>query len=129
MDAQIEVTIVYLGGSRDEAGCARESVALPSGSTIADAARLVAERHPRLAPRLTHVRWARNFEFAGLDTKVSAGDELGVLPPVCGGAPLAHLTREVVDPHEALAAVASAEVGATVLFVGTVRRHSHGRVV
>lgn len=127
--ANIEITLAYLGGSRDDAGCARESLALPVGSTVGDAARLVAERHPALARRLAHVRWARNFELAGLDAPLADGDELGLLPPVCGGAPRGELTREPVDPARVLARVAAPEVGASVLFVGTVRRHSHGREI
>ncbi len=129
MQGRIEITVAYLGGSRDDAGCAREPLSLEAGSTIADAARLVAERHPRLAPRLAHVRWARNFAFAPLDAELEQGDELGVLPPVCGGTPRAHLTTEPLDPAAVAASVASPEVGATVVFIGTVRRHSHGRVV
>jgi molybdopterin synthase catalytic subunit len=39
------------------------------------------------------------------------------------------LTTEPLDPAALEAAVASAEVGATVVFVGSVRRQSHGHVV
>jgi molybdopterin synthase catalytic subunit/molybdopterin converting factor small subunit len=129
LDELIEITVAYLGGSRDDAGCARETLRVPAGTTVAEVALLVAELHPGLAPRLGHVRWARNFEFVETGVAVAAGDELGVLPPVCGGAPRAYLTTERVDAQEVAASVASPEVGATVLFVGTVRRQSHGRTV
>jgi molybdopterin synthase catalytic subunit/molybdopterin converting factor small subunit len=125
----IEITVAYLGGSRDDAGCGQERLTLPQGSTVADAARLVAERHPRLAPRLGQVRWARNFELVALDEPLYGGDELGLLPPVCGGAPRALLTADPIDAAEVLAAVSSPEAGATVVFAGTVRRHSQGRQV
>ena len=129
MSDRIEITVVYLGGSRDEAGCAKEPLTLASGSTVGDVARAVGERHPALAPRLPHVRWARNFEFAPLDEKLAAGDELAVLPPVCGGAPRGVLTSEPLDPRQVEAAVASPGAGATVVFVGSVRDNSHGQVV
>jgi molybdopterin synthase catalytic subunit/molybdopterin converting factor small subunit len=126
---RIEITVVYLGGSRDETGCGREPMTLAAGSTIADVAKVVADKHPGLAPRLAHVRWARNFEFAPLDARIAAADEVALLPPVCGGAPRGVLTSEPLDPAAVEAAVASPEVGATVVFVGSVRRQSHGHVV
>ncbi len=125
----IEITISYLGGSRADTGCTQEKLSLPASSTVRDAVAVVAKKHPRLEPRLASVRWARNFEFAGLDDRLSAGDELGLLPPVCGGAPRAILTREVIDPAGLLRQVHDDETGATSLFIGTVRRHSHGREV
>jgi MoaE-MoaD fusion protein len=129
VQAQIRVTVAYLGGSRDEAGCSRESLALPLGSTVADAAQRVAELHKELGTRLPYVRWARNCEFAALETPLSDGDELGLLPPVCGGMPRGFLTRDRVDPGAVAAAVSSPDIGATVMFIGTVRRESHGRIV
>ncbi len=125
----IRVTIVYLGGSRGEAGCDREDVDLPRESTVASAAQWVAEHHPALAAKLATVRWARNYEFASLDESLADGDELGLLPPVCGGAPRAVLTREPIDAHRLVQQAHDPEVGATVLFVGSVRRHSHGAEV
>lgn len=129
MSDRIEITVVYLGGSRDESGCGREAMAFAAGSTIADVVKAVGEKHPRLAPRLAHVRWARNFEFAAADDAIAAGDEIALLPPVCGGAPRGVLTADPLDPAAVEAAVASPEVGATVVFVGSVRRQSHGHVV
>ncbi len=129
LSAEIDIKLVYLGGSRADTGCAEEIVRLPAGATIADAARQAVALHPRLAPRLASVRWARNFEFAEPHEPLRSGDEVALLPPVCGGAPRARLTREPILAGGLLDEVHTPEVGATALFGGTVRRHSHGREV
>src|SRR4051794_5370916 len=124
----MEIKVVYLGGSRTDTGCKDEIVRLATGSTVADLARSITARHPALAPHLATVRWARNFEFALLNEVLGDGDEVALLPPVCGGAPRARLVREAFDPNGLSAELHTNEIGATVLFVGTVRRHSHGRL-
>lgn len=129
MGKNVEITVVFLGGSRGDAGVSQQTLTLSPNATVADAAKKIAEQFPKLAPKLPSVRWARNFEFANLDETLVEGDELGLLPPVCGGAPRARLTRDPIDPAALLNEVSSDNSGATVLFTGTVRRHSHGRIV
>src|SRR5688572_19055175 len=94
----MRVEVVHLGGSRADAGCPRETLELQPGATLASVAALVGERHPRLREKLATVRWARNFELAPLGAEIADGDELALLPPVCGGAPRTELTNEVIDP-------------------------------
>lgn len=125
----MRIRVVYLGGSRGQTGCSSEIANLEAGSTVADVATWVAQRHPRLAPLLPNVRWARNHEFAEGSEAVHDDDEVAVLPPVAGGAPVAHLTEHALEPQEILQRVAGDDAGATVLFVGTVRNHSRGKDV
>ncbi len=79
--------------------------------------------------RLAAARWARNLELAEMNDELAEGDELAVLPPVAGGTTRARLGHDPLDVAEILAAVSSPNAGATVLFVGTVRAESGGRVV
>ncbi len=125
----MRITVVYLGGSRTQAGCDRETIDVDNNTTIAGVAALVRERHPRLAPLLESVRWARNYEFAEAGESLSDGDEIALLPPVAGGAPRVELTEDRIDPAAIIGRVASPEVGATVVFVGTVRNHARGKNV
>jgi molybdopterin synthase catalytic subunit len=125
----MRISVVYLGGSRSQAGRDRETVELRAGATVGDVAAWVASERPALAPLLESVRWAVNFEFAGLDERLSDGDEVGLLPPVAGGAPRAEITTEPIDPSRVIARVAHPDAGATVVFVGTVRRHARGKRV
>jgi MoaE-MoaD fusion protein len=125
----MRVTVVYMGGSRVQAGCERETVDFPDGTTVAQAAAQIVSRHPALAPWMSTVRWARNFQFARSEDALSDGDELALLPPVAGGAPSAILTTEPLDPEAVRAEVAGPDIGATVLFVGTVREQARGKQV
>lgn len=122
----MQIEVIYLGGSRSETGCSREALEVPADATVGDAVSAVFARHPALAAWQNRVRWACNFEFVPLTAKLRANDELALLPPVCGGAPRACLTTEPLEPQKVATQVAGPGVGATVLFVGTVRDHHHG---
>jgi molybdopterin converting factor subunit 1 len=43
------------------------------------------DAHPQLAGVRRSVRLARNWEFAGPETRFQAGDEVALIPPVSGG--------------------------------------------
>jgi len=66
---------------------------------------------------------------------LSDNDEVGLLPPVSGGAVssglqganLVRLTREVIDADRLVRAAKQGEDGAVVVFDGIVRNHTRGR--
>lgn len=125
----IHIKVLYLGGSRAEAGCREEPLQVPRGTTVRQLATLVGERHPKLERWLGSCRWSVNFEFAGDESTLKPGDEVGLLPPVAGGAPRAVLTDQTIDPAALLPESTDHSCGATVLFVGTVRDHARGKAV
>jgi molybdopterin synthase catalytic subunit len=104
---------------------------LPAAATVADLKVRLAGEHPAFAALWPRLAVAVDGELAGDGTPLRDGAEVALLPPVSGGAPRA-TTRLVDDPLDvaaALAAVAGADCGAVVLFVGTVRDHHQGRAV
>ncbi len=121
--------MIYLGGSRVQAGCSEEKLSIPDGSTIALTAKHLGEIHPSLAPLLNNVRFAINFEFANAQAVLSDGDELGILPPVQGGTSRTICTDSPLDPEMIRSWVHNHQAGATTSFVGTVRNHSRGQSV
>lgn len=123
------VTVLFLGGSRIQAGCRETQLELPGGSTLGDLAQRVAKDFEALAPHLPQVRWAHNFEFAPPSTPLKDGDEVAVIPPVAGGAPSAAVTKDPIDVQAVVRDLAEPSVGATVFFVGTVRDHARGKSV
>lgn len=125
----MQIKVLYMGGSREQAGTSEETLELPNGATVQMARDQIAARHAKLAPYLASVRWARNYEFVELDAALDAGDELAVLPPVQGGALAAELTTEPLDPDAVAKRVAGPDAGATVLFIGTVRDQARGKTV
>jgi len=121
--------VVYLGGSRVQAGCAAEDVDVVPPATMHSIVTAVIERHPALGPLAKSVRWARNHTLVDLDAPVAEGDEVALLPPVAGGAARSTIVNTPIDIGAAIDAVRSPTAGAVVTFVGTVRDNTRGRPV
>jgi molybdopterin synthase catalytic subunit len=121
MPEPIRVNVVFWGGSKSKTGCAETTLTLPPGATLGDADAAVAAQYAELAALLPQCRWARNHELVTLEQPLCDHDELALLPPVAGGAALPSLTELPLDPGHALDEVAGPDIGATVLFVGSVR--------
>ena len=80
----MNITVLFFASYADALGNAELDLALPPGATVADAIRQVgrlpgAERVPPL-PLV-----AVNERYASMDQRLSAGDELAIIPPVAGG--------------------------------------------
>ena len=125
----MNITVIYLGGSRSQSGTKSEIIQLQEGDSLSVAIDYISTAHPALVPYLSSVRWAINHEFATPQSSLSDGDEIALIPPVQGGSPRVLVTEDALDPTIALRAVASDDVGASILFVGTVRNHSRGKDV
>ncbi len=124
------ITILYFAAARERVGLPRESLELPPGARVTDVLRLLATRHPALAPLLPHLRVAVNQEFSGTEAEVPAGAELALIPPVAGGS--GGLFRVVDRPlrlEEVVEAVSGEAYGGLVTFSGSVRNQTRGRRV
>jgi MoaE-MoaD fusion protein len=125
----MKIKAAYLGGSRGDTGCAEETIEVPEQSSVADAIAIICEKHPSLNAHLGTARWALNFEFVDQEATLKAGDELALIPPVQGGAPRVLVTEDELNLQHAVKAVVDDTMGATVLFLGTVRNHNRGKEV
>ena len=125
----MDIQAAYLGGARGQTGCAQETLCIPEGSKVADAIAIICERHPALKAHLETARWALNYEFVDSNTPLNPGDELALIPPVQGGAPRVLVTQKPLDLQSAVQSVVNETMGATVLFLGTVRNHNRGKEV
>ena len=84
----MKVKVLFFAGLREALGVGAESLALPSGVSTAGALRdhLAARGEAWTALATTkNLRVAVNQQMVGLDTAVSAGDEVAFFPPVTGG--------------------------------------------
>lgn len=70
---------------RQQAGWRERSLELPQGATVEDAWQALVALAPDLAKSRKVVRFARNREYTGADTRLEDGDELVLIPPVAGG--------------------------------------------
>ncbi|MGH2852376.1 MAG: molybdenum cofactor biosynthesis protein [Solirubrobacteraceae bacterium] len=108
---------------RERAGAEFLDAELPDGATVADAMRDLAARPPldELLARLP-VRMAVNLEVVEPTTRLRAGDEVALLPPVSGGSGShARVTDEPLEPVAVTDRVRHPSAGAVVTFEGTVR--------
>jgi molybdopterin synthase catalytic subunit len=80
------------------------------------------------------VALAVNQQYTGAETKLKAGDEIALLPPVSGGSgggtqrgQRASIVRDPIDTQHALSAMKCGEDGAAAVFEGVVRNQTRGR--
>ena len=83
--AAIRVRVLLFASLADLMGERRLTLSLPADATIADALRDLANDVPAFAARAPHVSFAVNEAFVTIDTPLSDGDELALIPPVSGG--------------------------------------------
>ena len=83
------VTLLYFASLRENLGCSREQLALPSGNaTVSSLIEVLRNREGQwteaFAPGKSW-RVAVNQQMANLATPVRPGDEVAFFPPVTGG--------------------------------------------
>jgi molybdopterin converting factor subunit 1 len=111
---------------RELAGTREVLLDLVDGATVAVAWDALVARYPVLAPGRDSVRFARNAEYAEPSTVLGDGDELAIIPPVSGGAPvrILELRGDPFGPGiigELAERLATPRDGAVVGFLGRTR--------
>jgi molybdopterin synthase catalytic subunit/molybdopterin converting factor small subunit len=136
---EMRVQVISFGVVKDWLGSSANTVELPDGASVGqlmDRLRAgLAERNPPLS--LQGIAVSVNAEYARPEFVLHDGDEVGLLPPVSGGAAdgtntaddpgVIALTRDAIESPKLIAAAKNAEDGAVVVFDGIVRNHSRGR--
>lgn len=88
-------------------------------------------RSPALEGLMRVSRVAVNHAFADASTRLCAGDEIAIIPPVSGGSGQGpfEIRAEPIELSEVEAAVRSPAAGAVCTFSGTVRNQTQGQAV
>jgi molybdopterin synthase catalytic subunit/molybdopterin converting factor small subunit len=120
----MRIRVRMFGALAESAGRGGEELDLPDDATAAEVLQAVGDRHPDASGILGRISVAVNREVVPLERRVGPDDEVALLPPVAGGAPIVVGLRERPSVDEALEAVSSPGAGGTVAFVGTVRDRS-----
>ena len=139
----MRVRVLFFGILRELAGKATDEIDLPEGASIRDAIARYETQIPRLKESLSSIALAVNQQYAGPETKLSANDEVALLPPVSGGRSEAtggrtpgqpvrrqrysSITREPIDAEQILDRLKRGEDGAALVFEGVVRNQTRGR--
>lgn len=135
---RMQVHILFFGALKDVAERATDTLSLPDEARLQDVLDYYQEKFPGLKDFVGSMAMSVNQEYAGPATQLKSGDEIGLLPPVSGGAILdrepnsraakrAMIVREKIDAKEVLARLHQPEDGAAVIFEGVVRNHTRGR--
>jgi molybdopterin synthase catalytic subunit len=136
----MQIRVLTFGVLKDWLGPAPSTVELPEGASVASLLERLSARIPALP--LRGIAVSVNAEYATAAQLLRDGDEVGLLPPVSGGAPpavdvlddaqekpavLTALTREPIQAEKLVAAARHGEDGAVVVFDGIVRNHTRHR--
>ena len=133
--------MLFFGILKDIVGRSADSIDLPEGASVQDVIAHYESKILRLKESLPSLAVAVNQQYAGLDAKLKADDEVALLPPVSGGAPdgaggtpprqpsgrYALIVREAIDTPGTLARLKRGEDGAALVFEGVVRNQTRGR--
>jgi molybdopterin synthase catalytic subunit len=135
----MRVNVVYFGVLREIAGHEREEVELAATARLGDLYSNLQKRLPTLGRFDGSIALSINYQYAGLDERLHEGDEVGLLPPVSGGANASgsqvlrgedfcvEIVHEPIETASILSHLKQPEDGALVSFEGVVRNHSRGR--
>jgi MoaE-MoaD fusion protein len=118
----MRVRVRLFAGLRERAGAAERELELPPGSRVADVWAVL-----DLGPEPPGLLYAVDREYAQPDDLLTGGEEVGLIPPVSGGA--FRLTEDPIDVGAVIAEAADDAAGAVATFLGTVRERSRGREV
>jgi molybdopterin synthase catalytic subunit len=131
----MQVRVLCFGVLKDWLGASAATVGLPRGATVAALLQQLAARRP--SALFKGIAVSVNAEYATAGHVLHDGDEVGLLPPVSGGAAQgdinpAHalviaLTRAPIAAEAIVVAAKQGEDGAVVVFDGIVRNHTRGR--
>jgi molybdopterin synthase catalytic subunit len=141
----IQVRVIPFGVLKDRLGHLEFPLEIPEGSKVSDLLDLLSESL-RIVAELSSIPSFKgnpdsifrgiavsvNAEYARSSQILNAGDEVGLLPPVSGGAAVSEsastfLTRDPIDAASLIAAAKNSSDGAVVIFDGIVRNHTRGR--
>ncbi|MEK7312484.1 MAG: molybdenum cofactor biosynthesis protein MoaE [Chloroflexota bacterium] len=128
----MRVSILFFATLKDRAKTNRVELTLPEGASISHLKAEVASRFPDVAPALPTCIASRNHEFATDAEPLLDGDEVGLFPPVSGGAthpttqPPNHptifrITSDALDLDSLVASITLPSTGAACIFTGMVR--------
>jgi molybdopterin synthase catalytic subunit len=118
----MHVTVRLFAGLRERAGTARRELELPDGATVADVWPAL-----DLGEEPGGLVYAVNRSYTERGAALAEGDEVGLIPPVSGGA--FELHDDAVSLDAVVREVATDAAGAIATFTGTVRNNARGRNV
>ncbi|HUH04703.1 MAG TPA: molybdopterin converting factor subunit 1 [Kofleriaceae bacterium] len=126
----MRIQVLYFAVFRERLRIDEEALELPDGATVGAALDALGARHEVVRALRGRFQTAVNQEMVPVDSVLSDGDELALIPPVAGGT--GRHVRVIDTPlslDRCVAAVTGPEIGGITTFTGLVRRTNQGREV
>ena len=130
----MKIGVLFFGVLKDVVGRSGETVDLPEGARVREVLFYYAREAPRFEAMAASLAISVNQEYSGADRVLREGDEVGLLPPVSGGAAEdgevpgeVRIVRERIDTEAVVGRLQRPEDGAAVIFDGVVRDNTRGR--
>ncbi len=130
----MQIRVLFFGVLKDLVGRSSETLELPEGARLQTVLSHYARQAPRFEAMLPSLALSVNQEYSGPDQALRGGDEVGLLPPVSGGAEgqgadssVVRIVREPISTQAELGRLKLPEDGAAVIFEGIVRNNTRGR--
>src|SRR5215472_3158549 len=84
----MRIKVLLFGQLKDIVGRPEDSLEVQPGTSLSDLMARYSERFPRFKPMTGSIACSVNREYAPASAVLHEGDEVGLLPPVSGGAPM-----------------------------------------
>lgn len=135
----MRVRVLFFGVVKDLTGKSHDEVEVRDGGSVRDLLQHYEATVPELKAWFSSLALAVNQQYAHPDTILNPNDEVGLLPPVSGGAPQTaeaattasrphvRIVRDRIDTEAVLSAIKRGEDGAALVFEGVVRNQTRGR--
>ncbi len=128
----MRVRVLFFGILKDILGFDKDSVVMADSATVQDLLNLYQSQFPALNGFAPAIAISVNQEYASVDTKLTADDEVAFLPPVSGGVaesgkPRSQIVRQRIESERLISEIKKSSDGALVVFEGIVRDHTRER--
>lgn len=135
----MRIRVLLFGQLKDIIGRTEESLELQPGSRVSDLMARYGEQFPKFRAIAGSIACSVNREYVTASSVLHEADEVGLLPPVSGGAPISTaalpellsehcaIVREVIASQRIADNLKAPEDGATAIFEGIVRNNTRGR--
>jgi molybdopterin synthase catalytic subunit len=135
----MRIRVLLFGQLKDIIGRTEENLELQPGSRVSDLMARYGEQFPKFRAIAGSIACSVNREYVTSSSVLHEADEVGLLPPVSGGAPASTailpelqsehcaIVREVIASQRIADNLKAPEDGATAIFEGIVRNNTRGR--
>lgn len=81
----MKIKLKFFAQLREVIHCEEAEIEIKEGGSVGDLVLILGEHFPNIREHLKTVSFGVNNEYASKDTILHEGNEVALLPPICGG--------------------------------------------